>query len=124
MNSPAIRPYEIKSEDCESQDQADRQTKKVGNTKIDEETTRDELALTPMYYHDGGGLFAEDVGQHMAVLPEVVTPTQEITIDDIQVGDPGIYLLKRVTPYLLRRVGQFVTSTWEELTRSHNGSDR
>ena len=42
-----------------------------------------------MYYHDGSDLFAEDMDQHMAVLPEVVTPTQEITIDDIQVGDPG-----------------------------------
>ena len=61
----------------------------MGNTKIDEEMTRYELASTPMYYHDGGELFAEDVDQHMAVLPEVVTPTQEITIDDIQVGDPG-----------------------------------
>ena len=43
-----------------------------------------------MYYHASGELFAEDVDHHMAVLPIVVTPTQEITIDDIQVGDPGI----------------------------------
>ena len=28
----------------------------------------------------------------MAVLPEVVSSTAEITIDDIQVGDPGIPL--------------------------------
>ena len=116
----------------------------MGNTKVDEETTRDELASTPMYYHDGGELFAEDVDQHMAVLPEVVTPTHEKNIYYIQAGDPGtprtedqeklrqtiffgragIYLLERVTPYLLRRVGQFVKSTWEDLTRSHNGSDR
>ena len=41
---------------------------------------------TLLYYHDRGELFAEDVDQHMEVLPEVGTPTQEITIDDIQVG--------------------------------------
>jgi len=40
-------------------------------------------------YHEGGDLFAEDVEQHMAVLPEVTTPTDEETIEDIQVGDPG-----------------------------------
>ena len=35
-------------------------------------------------------MFAEDVDQHMAVLPEVGTPTQETTIDDIQVRDPDV----------------------------------
>ena len=61
----------------------------MDNTKFEEETTRDELASTPMSYHDGGELFGEDVDQHMTVLPEVGTPTQEMTIDNIQVGDPG-----------------------------------
>ena len=28
----------------------------------------------------------------MAVLPDIVTPTAEVTIDDIQVGDPGVPL--------------------------------
>ena len=37
-------------------------------------------------------LFAENVEQHMAVLPEVTTSTTEVTIDDVQVGDPGIPL--------------------------------
>ena len=37
----------------------------------------------------GGELYAEDVDQHMAVLPDIVTPTAEVTIDDIQVGDPA-----------------------------------
>ncbi|GMF48476.1 unnamed protein product [Phytophthora fragariaefolia] len=39
-------------------------------------------------YHEGGDLFAEDVEQHMALLPEVVSTTDEVTIEDIQAGDP------------------------------------
>ncbi|KAE9336372.1 hypothetical protein PF008_g13048 [Phytophthora fragariae] len=39
-------------------------------------------------YHDGGELFAEDVESHMAVLPEVAHTT-EVTIEDIQVGNPA-----------------------------------
>ncbi|GMF62503.1 unnamed protein product [Phytophthora fragariaefolia] len=35
-------------------------------------------------YHEGGDLFAEDVEQHMALLPEVVSTTDEVTIEDIQ----------------------------------------
>ncbi|POM70504.1 LOW QUALITY PROTEIN: Hypothetical protein PHPALM_13041, partial [Phytophthora palmivora] len=39
--------------------------------------------------YEGGDLFAEDVESQMAVLPEVVTTTEEeVTIDDLQVGDP------------------------------------
>ena len=34
-------------------------------------------------------MIAEDVDQHMAVLPDVIMPTQDIKIDDIQVGYPG-----------------------------------
>ena len=52
----------------------------MGNDAPDEST----------YYHEEGELFAEDVEQHMAVLPEVTTSTTEITIDDVQVGDPGV----------------------------------
>ena len=44
------------------------------------------------YRHEFGELYAEDVDQHMAVLPDIVTPTAEVTIDDIQVGDPGVPL--------------------------------
>ncbi|POM63047.1 reverse transcriptase, partial [Phytophthora palmivora] len=40
--------------------------------------------------HEGGDLFADDVESQMAVLPEVVTTTEEVTIKDIQVGDPEI----------------------------------
>ncbi|CAI5722015.1 unnamed protein product [Peronospora effusa] len=47
-----------------------------------------------MYYHESGELYAEDVDQHMAVLPEIVSSTEEVTIDYIQVGDPGVPLTK------------------------------
>ncbi|KAE8953124.1 hypothetical protein PR003_g34097 [Phytophthora rubi] len=43
----------------------------------------------PVCYHEGGELFAEDVESHMAVLPEVATTTEEVTIEDIQVGNPA-----------------------------------
>ena len=33
-----------------------------------------------MYYHESGELYAEDVDQHMAVLPEIVSSTEEVTI--------------------------------------------
>ena len=35
------------------------------------------------YRHESGELYAEDVDQHMAVLPDVGTPTAEVAIDDI-----------------------------------------
>ena len=54
----------------------------MDNTRIDEEAKKDESSSAPVYYHHGGEVFAEDVDQHMAALPEVVTPSQKITIDD------------------------------------------
>ena len=45
-----------------------------------------------MCYHERGELFAEDVEQHLAVLPEVAASSTEMTIDDAQVGDPGVPL--------------------------------
>ncbi|POM74088.1 LOW QUALITY PROTEIN: Reverse transcriptase [Phytophthora palmivora] len=38
--------------------------------------------------HEDGDLFAEDIDNQIAVLPEVVTTTEEVTTDDIQVEDP------------------------------------
>ena len=52
----------------------------MGNTRIDERMKKEKLPSATIYHHDGGELFAEDVDQHMAVLPEVGTPTQEIRI--------------------------------------------
>uniref|UniRef100_A0AAV1TV85 Reverse transcriptase n=1 Tax=Peronospora matthiolae TaxID=2874970 RepID=A0AAV1TV85_9STRA len=44
------------------------------------------------YRRDGGDLFAEEMDQHMALLPKIIAPTKEVAIDDIQVGDPGVPL--------------------------------
>ncbi|KAE9197599.1 hypothetical protein PF004_g19782 [Phytophthora fragariae] len=41
-------------------------------------------------YHEGGDLRAEDVELEMAVLPEVTQSTEDVTIEDIQVGDPTV----------------------------------
>uniref|UniRef100_A0AAV1UAC7 Uncharacterized protein n=1 Tax=Peronospora matthiolae TaxID=2874970 RepID=A0AAV1UAC7_9STRA len=46
------------------------------------------------YQHAVGKLFVEDVGQHMAVLPEVDTTLCEMTIEDLQVSEPGVPLTK------------------------------
>ena len=35
------------------------------------------------YRHESGELYSEDVDQHMAVLPDIVTTTAEVAIDDI-----------------------------------------
>ena len=37
-----------------------------------------EIAGTPVYYHESGDLFAEDIEQHMAVFPEMSTTTEEV----------------------------------------------
>ena len=44
------------------------------------------------YCHESGELYAEDVDQHMAVLPDTVMPTAKVAIKDIQVGDPDVPL--------------------------------
>ncbi|GMF48428.1 unnamed protein product [Phytophthora fragariaefolia] len=38
---------------------------------------------------ESGDLYAEDVKGHLAVLPEVTPTTEEVKIEDIQVGDPN-----------------------------------
>ena len=42
------------------------------------------------YRHESGKLYVENVNQHMAVLTDIAMPTSEVTIDDIQVGDPDV----------------------------------
>uniref|UniRef100_A0AAV1TTL7 Reverse transcriptase domain-containing protein n=1 Tax=Peronospora matthiolae TaxID=2874970 RepID=A0AAV1TTL7_9STRA len=51
-----------------------------------------EIAEIPVYHHESGDLFAEDIEQHMAVLPEMSATTEEVTIEDIQIGDPDVPL--------------------------------
>ncbi|GMF35588.1 unnamed protein product [Phytophthora fragariaefolia] len=50
----------------------------------------DSTADEQVCYHESGDLHAEDVAAEMAVLPEVTSTTAEVTIEDIQVGDPDI----------------------------------
>ncbi|CAH0489054.1 unnamed protein product [Peronospora farinosa] len=74
----------------------DPQSRKMDNkSDVENEgefsTKSEEVKLeSPTYYHESGELYAEDVDQHMAVLPEIGPSTAEVTIDDIQVGDPGV----------------------------------
>ena len=56
---------------------------------IDEERTDAEPSTVSAYRDFSEELYAEDVNQHMAILPEVITPAAEISFEDIQVGDPG-----------------------------------
>ncbi|POM77111.1 Hypothetical protein PHPALM_5556 [Phytophthora palmivora] len=56
-----------------------------------------------VYINEGGDLFAEDVESQMAVLPEVVTTTEEVTIDDLQVEDPELN-----TPEEIDRLRQII----------------
>ena len=51
-----------------------------------------EIAEIPVYHHESKDLFAEDIEHHMAVLPEMSTTTEEVMIDDIQIGDPNVPL--------------------------------
>ena len=48
----------------------------------DDDRTAKKLDVAT-YRHESGELYAEDVDQHMAVLPDVGTPTAEVAIDDI-----------------------------------------
>ncbi|KAE8891462.1 hypothetical protein PF003_g24556 [Phytophthora fragariae] len=43
-----------------------------------------------MCYHEGGDLRAEEVEMEMAVLPEVIQSTEDVMLEDIQVGDPTV----------------------------------
>ncbi|KAE9295905.1 hypothetical protein PR003_g23887 [Phytophthora rubi] len=57
------------------------------------ETTEEAVAPTEdeeVCYHEGGDLRAEDVELEVAVLPDVTQSTEDVTIEDIQVGDPTI----------------------------------
>ncbi|GMG15736.1 unnamed protein product [Phytophthora fragariaefolia] len=50
----------------------------------------DSTADEQVCYHESGDLHAEDVAAEMAVLPEVTSTTEEMTIENIQEGDPDI----------------------------------
>ena len=60
--------------------------------EMDGNVLKVEQADVHTYRHKNDDLHAEYVDQHMAVLPEVTACTTEITIDNIQVEDPGVLL--------------------------------
>ncbi|POM70816.1 Reverse transcriptase [Phytophthora palmivora] len=54
-------------------------------TNIDDPTMDDEVCIK-----EGGSLFAEDMEDQTAVLPEVTATTEEVKIEDLQIGDAKI----------------------------------
>ena len=71
-----------------TQPEETKESEEESSPKIDET----ETAEAPVYYHESEDLFAEDIEQHLAVLPEMSTAEEEMTIDDIQIGDPNVPL--------------------------------
>ncbi|KAE9181568.1 hypothetical protein PF005_g22835 [Phytophthora fragariae] len=65
----------------------------VGEAPISGSTVKpglpeDSTATDQVYFHEGGGLAAEDFEQELAVIPEIVISlTDEVSIEDIKVGD-------------------------------------
>ena len=59
---------------------------------ISGEKKEEDISATSVYYFDEGDFFAEYVEQDMAVLPDGTTALTKITIDYVQVRDPGIPL--------------------------------
>ncbi|POM57577.1 Hypothetical protein PHPALM_37889 [Phytophthora palmivora] len=53
--------------------------------EIGDPTMDDEVCIK-----EGGSLFAEDVEDQMAVLPEMTATTEEVKIEDLQIGDANI----------------------------------
>ncbi|POM61697.1 hypothetical protein PHPALM_29250, partial [Phytophthora palmivora] len=56
----------------------------------DRNNSPDPVPDPEVHYHEGNDLYAEDVDQEMAILPEINPTMDEVKIEDIQVGDPGI----------------------------------
>ena len=59
---------------------------------VDHNVSTGEKKDASVYRHEKWYLYAEDVNQHMTGLPEVITFAAEVSIDDIQFGDPGVPL--------------------------------
>ena len=75
--------------DCELQEKFDGLVKRNGVVTIGGERKREEPPTVSKYRTKSVELYAEDVDQHMAILPEAVTTAAEISLEDIQVGDLG-----------------------------------
>ncbi|POM67074.1 Reverse transcriptase [Phytophthora palmivora] len=59
-----------------------------------------------VHYQEGNDLYAEDVDQELAVLPEINPTTDEVKIEDIQVGDPEIQTTAEIER-LRQRIGRY-----------------
>lgn len=89
---PAINAIQV-NDDGKCRQVADQVKNRSGRSNEDsnavkgEEVSTDENKKeeheTSIHYHESGELYAEDVDQHMAVLPEIVSPAAEVTIDKI-----------------------------------------
>ena len=78
-------------------DQSKKEAAPSPDVKIEEEpypkdNRIEEESDASTYRHESGELYAEDVDQYIAVLPDIVMHTAEVTIDDIQLDDPGVPL--------------------------------
>ena len=82
-----FRPDGITDQAGETQERLKRLVRRSDNGVTDRIQTTKESCTTSVYHHESGNLFAEDVDQHMTILPEIITATAGITIDDIQVGE-------------------------------------
>ncbi|POM77613.1 Reverse transcriptase [Phytophthora palmivora] len=70
-----------------------------------------------VHYHEGNDLYAENVEQEMAILPEINSTTDEVKIEDIQVGDPGIQTTAEIER-LRQRIWKYrpeINSTTDEV---------
>ena len=65
--------------DCDLQDKSDRlvEVKDIG--VIGEERTEADWPSASTYHIESGEMYAEDIDQHMEILPEVITPAIEIS---------------------------------------------
>ncbi|POM65604.1 LOW QUALITY PROTEIN: Reverse transcriptase [Phytophthora palmivora] len=77
---------------------------------------------------EGGSLFAEDVEDQMAVLPEITATTEEVKIEDLQIGDANINTqeeIKRLVQIIWKRKHLLIGkgNALECLTSSSEGSD-
>ncbi|CAI5718021.1 unnamed protein product [Peronospora effusa] len=56
----------------------------------------DEFGMEKVWVHESGELCAEDIDKNWSIIPEVAPSTDEVTMEDIQIPDPGVTLKKQV----------------------------
>ena len=68
--------------DCEEHGQSEMVTIETDSVEMDGDVLKVKQAEVLTYRHKNGDPYAEDVDQHMAMLPEVTACTTEMTIDE------------------------------------------